>query len=82
VCIPGMFDVDHSGSIDFSEFQSLWKYVTDWQNCFKSFDTDNSGTISKDELRNALTTFGMRCYILFYYHHHYRYCLTSRVCTS
>jgi len=53
-----MFDQDRSGSINFQEFQSLWKYITDWQNCFRGFDRDNSGSIDKRELTSALTSFG------------------------
>jgi len=62
-----MFDRKQSGSIDFHEFQALWKYVTDWQNCFRSFDHDNSGSIDRRELKNALTTFGnlLRCLLSF-----------------
>lgn len=62
-----MFDRKQSGSIDFHEFQALWKYVTDWQNCFRSFDHDNSGSIDRTELKNALTTFGnpLRCLLSF-----------------
>ncbi|CAL1547214.1 unnamed protein product [Lymnaea stagnalis] len=56
----GMFDRDNSGSINFQEFTSLWKYVTDWQNTFRSFDRDNSGSIDKNELKTALTSFGYR----------------------
>lgn len=56
----GMFDKHNRGSITFEDFGALWKYVTDWQNCFKSFDRDNSGNIDKDELKNALTAFGYR----------------------
>jgi len=56
----GMFDRKQSGTIDFQEFQALWKYVTDWQNCFRSFDRDNSGSIDQRELKTALTTFGYR----------------------
>lgn len=55
-----MFDKDNSGTINFDEFGALWKYVTDWQNCFRSFDRDNSGTIDRGELTTALTTFGYR----------------------
>ncbi len=55
-----MFDRDGSGQINFEEFGALWKYVTDWQQCFRSFDTDNSGTIDRSELQNALVTFGYR----------------------
>lgn len=54
----GMFDRDNSGTINFQEFSSLWKYVTDWQNCFRSYDRDNSGAIDKNELKTALTSFG------------------------
>jgi Ca2+-binding EF-hand superfamily protein len=56
----GMFDRNNSGTIDFDEFGALWKYVTDWQNCFRSFDRDNSGTIDRAELLTALTSFGYR----------------------
>lgn len=56
----GMFDRDHSGTINFEEFKALWKYITDWLNCFRSFDTDHSGNIDRNELKNALTTFGYR----------------------
>ena len=56
--IPGMFDRDNSGTINFQEFSALWKYVTDWQNCFRSYDRDNSGSIDRNELKTALTSFG------------------------
>ncbi|XP_013785976.1 programmed cell death protein 6-like [Limulus polyphemus] len=62
----GMFDRDNSGTINFEEFCSLWKYVTDWLNCFKSFDRDNSGNIDKNELQAALTSFGYRLSERFY----------------
>jgi len=58
--IVGMFDRNNSGTIDFEEFGALWKYVTDWQSCFRSFDRDNSGTIDRNELQTALTSFGYR----------------------
>jgi Ca2+-binding EF-hand superfamily protein len=54
----GMFDRDQSSTIGFDEFAALWKYVTDWQNCFRSFDKDNSGTIDKYEFKQALVAFG------------------------
>ena len=60
----GMFDRDRNGNINFQEFGALWKYVTDWQNCFRNFDRDNSGSIDKNELKQALTSFGNLCYIL------------------
>lgn len=53
-----MFDKSNSGTISFDDFGALWKYITDWQNCFRSFDKDGSGNIDKNELRAALQTFG------------------------
>lgn len=55
-----MFDKGSRGTVSFEDFGALWKYVTDWQNCFRSFDRDNSGNIDKNELTQALTTFGYR----------------------
>ena len=54
----GMFDRDGSNTINFDEFCSLWKYIEDWQRCFRSYDRDNSGSIDKIELRMTLTSFG------------------------
>lgn len=56
----GMFDRENRGTVSFQDFGALWKYVTDWQNCFRSFDRDNSGNIDRNELKTALTTFGYR----------------------
>lgn len=56
----GMFDKENRGAVSFQDFGALWKYVTDWQNCFRSFDRDNSGNIDKDELKTALVAFGYR----------------------
>ncbi|XP_063226742.1 programmed cell death protein 6-like isoform X2 [Bacillus rossius redtenbacheri] len=56
----GMFDKQNLGKINFEDFGALWKYVTDWQNCFRSFDRDNSGNIDGQELKTALTSFGYR----------------------
>ena len=55
-----MFDRQNRGTITFEDFGALWKYVTEWQNCFRSFDRDNSGNIDVNELKAALTTFGYR----------------------
>lgn len=55
-----MFDRHNQGQVSFEDFGALWKYVTDWQNCFRSFDRDSSGNIDREELKTALTTFGYR----------------------
>ena len=54
-----MFDTDGNGVIDFEEFAGLWQYVCDWQDTFRNFDLDNSGTIDRNELK-----LGMFCYPL------------------
>lgn len=64
VFFSGMFDKDNSGTINFQEFSSLWKYVTDWQNTFRSYDRDNSGSIDRNELKHALTSFGKSQYYI------------------
>jgi len=53
-----IFDTDRSGTITFNEFAGLWKYIKDWQNIFKYFDNDQSGSIDGRELANALQKFG------------------------
>ena len=55
-----MFDRQHHGTIVFEDFEGLWKYVTDWQACFRSFDLDHSGNIDANELKLALQSFGYR----------------------
>jgi len=52
------FDTDRKGTINFSEFADLWKYIKDWQHVFKQFDRDRSGAIDGGELRNALAQYG------------------------
>jgi Ca2+-binding EF-hand superfamily protein len=56
--LMNIFDADRSGTINFAEFSGLWKYIADWQNVFKHFDRDASGTIEGRELSEALQSFG------------------------
>lgn len=56
----GMFDKHNRGTVSFEDFGALWKYVTDWQACFRSFDRDGSGNINVTELKDALSSFGYR----------------------
>ncbi|XP_054267848.1 programmed cell death protein 6-like [Macrosteles quadrilineatus] len=55
-----MFDKEKKGMISFQDFGALWNYITEWQNCFRGFDKDNSGSINNHELLTALQTFGMK----------------------
>ena len=41
-----------------AEFVGLWKYIQDWQNVFRHFDRDRSGSIEGAELSEALRSFG------------------------
>lgn len=56
--ISGMFDRENKGGVNFNEFTGVWKYISDWQNVFRTYDRDNSGMIDKNELKQALTGFG------------------------
>lgn len=40
------------------QFAGLWKYIKDWQNVFRHFDRDRSGSIDGRELQQALSQFG------------------------
>ncbi|TCD59754.1 hypothetical protein EIP91_011576, partial [Steccherinum ochraceum] len=53
-----IFDKTQSGTISYAEFMGLWKYVTDWKNCFMHFDKDRSGTLDGHELATAIRSFG------------------------
>jgi len=62
----GIFDQDHSSTISFDEFKHLWRFVTKWENMFRDFDKDKSGSIDKNEFRSALTSIGYRLSDRFY----------------
>ncbi|XP_023440427.1 programmed cell death protein 6 isoform X3 [Dasypus novemcinctus] len=55
-----MFDRENKAGVNFTEFTGVWKYITDWQNVFRTYDRDNSGMIDKNELKQALSGFGYR----------------------
>uniref|UniRef100_A0A4W2GZ13 Programmed cell death 6 n=1 Tax=Bos indicus x Bos taurus TaxID=30522 RepID=A0A4W2GZ13_BOBOX len=55
--IISMFDRENKAGVNFSEFTGVWKYITDWQNVFRTYDRDNSGMIDKNELKQALSGF-------------------------
>ena len=58
-----------SKEVNFETFVHLWKYIFEWQKCFRRFDTNKSGSIETKELQSALTAFGYNispniCHIL------------------
>uniref|UniRef100_A0A3P9JSK4 Programmed cell death protein 6 n=1 Tax=Oryzias latipes TaxID=8090 RepID=A0A3P9JSK4_ORYLA len=66
ITLMSMFDRENKGGVNFNEFAGVWKYITDWQNIFRTYDRDNSGFIDKNELKQALTGFGYRLSDQFY----------------
>ncbi|KAG8818780.1 hypothetical protein FRC17_010710 [Serendipita sp. 399] len=56
--LMALFDADRSGTIGFQEFSGLWQYIKEWQNVFRHFDRDRSGSIEGEELKAALSQFG------------------------
>ncbi|ORY21907.1 hypothetical protein BCR39DRAFT_552694 [Naematelia encephala] len=56
--LMNIFDTDRSGAINFQEFEGLYRYIKDWHGIFLRFDRDNSGTIDRKELHQALLGFG------------------------
>ncbi|WVQ82257.1 hypothetical protein IAT38_004385 [Cryptococcus sp. DSM 104549] len=56
--LMNIFDTDRSGSINYMEFEGLYRYIQDWHGIFRRFDRDNSGLIDRKELHNALLGFG------------------------
>ncbi|ODN80047.1 hypothetical protein L202_03906 [Cryptococcus amylolentus CBS 6039] len=56
--LMNIFDTDRSGSINFMEFEGLYRYIQDWHGIFRRFDRDNSGLIDRKELHAALLGFG------------------------
>ncbi|KAF9648065.1 EF-hand [Thelephora ganbajun] len=58
--LMNIFDTDRNGTIGFNEFQGLWRYIKDWQDVFRHFDRDRSGSIDGHELASALNSFGYK----------------------
>lgn len=54
----GIFDRDHSGTINFQEFQQLWQYINQWKGAFDRYDQDRSGAIEAHELHRAFAEMG------------------------
>uniref|UniRef100_A0A1I8IUU3 Programmed cell death protein 6 n=1 Tax=Macrostomum lignano TaxID=282301 RepID=A0A1I8IUU3_9PLAT len=53
----GMFDRNQTGekgTIDFNEFQELWRYITNWQNTFRIRALTNFGYRLSDAFYNLL----------------------------
>ncbi|XP_057220608.1 calpain small subunit 2 [Malurus melanocephalus] len=53
-----VMDSDASGKLGFEEFKYLWNNVKKWQCVYKQHDTDQSGTVGRAQLPNALKAAG------------------------
>merc|ERR1711951_225711 len=45
----GMFDKEKKGEINFEDFGFLWRYIVDWQSCFRNFDRSNQQAVNFDD---------------------------------
>lgn len=46
--IVSKFDQENKAGMKVNEFTGMWKYITDWQNVFCTYDMDNSGMTDKN----------------------------------
>ncbi|KAJ7990309.1 hypothetical protein DPEC_G00298970 [Dallia pectoralis] len=51
-------DCDSTGKLGYEEFKFLWNNIKKWQNIYKTYDRDHSGTISARELPPAFVEAG------------------------
>lgn len=54
-----LLDSDRSGKLGMDEFQDLWRRIRKWSEIFKRHDSDQSHTISANELRVAFHESGI-----------------------
>ncbi|KAF7688289.1 hypothetical protein HF521_014295 [Silurus meridionalis] len=58
--IVSLLDKDGNGTLGLMEFHAFWLKLQNYVEIFKRHDTDNSGTISSHELRDALNKAGFQ----------------------
>lgn len=49
-----MHQTDDNGTLNFEEFSKLLEVIGEWKKIFNKVDVNRSGTIEKDELKEAL----------------------------
>ncbi|XP_072545600.1 calpain-3 isoform X2 [Salminus brasiliensis] len=55
-----LMDMDGTGRLNLQEFRRLWTKIKQWQGIFKHYDTEQTGSISSYEMRNAVNDAGFR----------------------
>ncbi|XP_056292021.1 calpain-2 catalytic subunit-like isoform X2 [Pseudoliparis swirei] len=58
--IVSLLDKDESAMLGLLEFHLLWRKIQKYLEIFKTFDTDNSGTMSSHEMRGAAAEAGFQ----------------------
>ncbi|KAF5897914.1 calpain-2 catalytic subunit-like, partial [Clarias magur] len=58
--IVSLLDKDGSGKLGLMEFHTLWMKLQTYLEIFKNHDSDNSGTMSSHEIRDALSKAGFQ----------------------
>ncbi|KAJ8289373.1 hypothetical protein GJAV_G00000540 [Gymnothorax javanicus] len=53
-----MFDKTRSGRMDLFGFSAMWAFLQQWRAIFQQYDRDRSGSISANELHQALAQMG------------------------
>ena len=55
-----MFDTNQSNTIGMDEFGRLFNYINEWKRMFESYDREKQGTLSQEDLNQALQSIGYR----------------------
>ncbi|XP_036597147.1 peflin-like [Trichosurus vulpecula] len=58
IMMINMFDKTKTGRMDLSGFSALWTFIQRWKDLFNHYDRDGSGSISCNELQQALSQMG------------------------
>uniref|UniRef100_A0A3P8VK29 Calpain-3 n=1 Tax=Cynoglossus semilaevis TaxID=244447 RepID=A0A3P8VK29_CYNSE len=55
-----LMDMDGTGRLNLQEFRQLWNKIKQWQGIFMHYSSEQSGSISSYEMRNAVNDAGFR----------------------
>ncbi|XP_065148466.1 peflin [Paramisgurnus dabryanus] len=58
IMMLNMFDKTRTGRVDIMGFSAMWTFLQQWRAMFQQFDRDRSGSISSNEMHQALSQMG------------------------